>query len=631
MFARFLETQRAQRAQRKGISRPHSAMPPRALRSLRFLDWSRLGCALKSVVAILVVLGWLIGGSAVRANEDLYRKVAPATALVFKNEGPFLGGAGTGFLIDAKERLVITARHVVEKAMGGGVVPAVVVIFAQSNEGEIITESDYYRKQRSTLEVRGKVIYDNVRRDMAVIQVDKLPAGVKPLKLAPQRARPGQTVHLIGNSTDPEGGVFGYCQGYVRNVFRYEMMGASVVATQAPANKGDSGGPMFNNSGEIIGFASMSILKGPLTLQGAPGDAIQLLQLGVCVTEIRDGLQEMRERQKAVSFQGEAKVSAHHVMMEKDALYRIVVKGNGFVPDLHVDNFVINPLPSAAPFSIQDAQYLYTPRETKEHRIQVGHLPGRDLAKQAFPYTLTVDRVAFEPDATLKEQKLKLNEHASKLEAGKLYNITVRGKGFEPDLQVIDSGKIVATRFSTGQAVKSGWAQALGFGKAEYETSLAWMPPRTAEFRIMVAVGPFSKAAAGPLDYTLQIAEQKIDFSVRDQLTATDPLYPQAGPFKVHKVKLEAGKNYQIDMFTTAFDSRLVLEDAAGKVVMQGFDSDGYNARLVFRPTKSDTFRVVCTAHQIDAAGAYLLTVVDNPQAQPGPVRFGTKGLPGAK
>jgi hypothetical protein len=145
-----------------------------------------------------------------------------------------------------------------------------------------------------------------------------------------------------------------------------------------------------------------------------------------------------------------------------------------------------------------------------------------------------------------------------------------------------------------------------------------------------VAVGPYSRNAAGPLDYTLQVAEQKVDYLVRDQLTAKDPLYPQAGPHKIHTVKLEAGKNYQFDLFTTAFDARLILEDSTGKVVTQGFDADGYNARLVVRPTKTDSYRVIATAHQIDAAGPYVLTVADNPQAQPGLPRF-TKPFPGVK
>ena len=60
----------------------------------------------------------------------------------------------------------------------------------------------------------------------------------------------------------------------------------------------------------------------------------------------------------------------------------------------------------------------------------------------------------------------------------------------------------------------------------------------------------------------LKVAELKVVLTVRDQLTAKDPIYPKAGPFKVHPVKLEAGKTYQIDLTTTAVDSRSGIADA---------------------------------------------------------------------
>jgi hypothetical protein len=123
----------------------------------------------------------------------------------------------------------------------------------------------------------------------------------------------------------------------------------------------------------------------------------------------------------------------------------------------------------------------------------------------------------------------------------------------------------------------------------------------------------------------VKIVEQKLHLSLSDQLTLNDPLYPNAGPFKVHPVKLEAGKNYQIDLCTTAFDSHLVLEDAAGKVLARGFDVDALNGRLLFRPATTDTYRIVATAHQEDARGSYTLTVAENPGAAAGPF-MGAKG-----
>jgi hypothetical protein len=122
-----------------------------------------------------------------------------------------------------------------------------------------------------------------------------------------------------------------------------------------------------------------------------------------------------------------------------------------------------------------------------------------------------------------------------------------------------------------------------------------------------------------------------MELSLKEQLTKQDPTYPgRGGPHKVHTVKLEAGKNYQIDMMSRFFDTYLFLEDSAGKVLMEDDDGgEGRNARIIFRPTRTDTYRIVATTFNRGAAiyslGAYSLLVVENPHAQP---RFGTP-LPG--
>ncbi len=582
-----------------------------------------------------------------RADEELYRQVVPSTALVYKSQVPLAGSAGTGFLIDDKERLLVTARHVVEN-INGGLAPAVAVIFAQTEEGEIITDARHYRKNWQTLAVRGKVIYDSVRRDLAVLQLDKLPGGIKPLKLAAKQARPGQMAHVIGNSTEPFGGVFCYCQGRVRNVLRYEELGAQVVFTQAPTNKGDSGGPLVNNLGDVVGLASMSTIGGTLP-KANPFHDVQVTNISICVTEIREALQEMRSQllagkdglpirltsQKMVTFKGDAKSSVHLVALEKDIMYRILVKAEGFVPDVRIDNNLVNPAVASTQVRGNDWQHLFTPTETKGYRIGVGHFPGPDIGKGPFPYTLTVDQIAFEPETAFKGPELKLNEHVKKLEAGKAYDIAIKGKGFEPDVQIVHGTRTVFTRYNNGQRANSGAAQglfeAVGLANAEFETAFRYVAGKTANYRILIAVSPFSPPGSGPLNYTVTIVEPKVRLSVNDQLTAKEPRYPQAGPFKVHTVKLEAGKDYQIDLITTAFDSHVLVEDSAGKAVMHGFDAEGFSSRLFFRPTKTDTYRVLATARQIEARGPYTLTVADSPKSQPGLPGGGNKPFKGMK
>jgi hypothetical protein len=565
-------------------------------------------------LALLALAMGLFPAGAARANEELYRKVAPATALIYRFAGPAARSNGTGFLIDEKERLLITARHVVENPEGG-MVFSVEVIFAQTDDGEIITDVAHYRKNWQKLIVRGKVIYENVRRDIAIVQLEKLPAGIKPLELSPRIARPGQTVHMIGNSTESFGCVFSYCHGYVRNSFNWEELGARVVSTQLPINKGDSGGPMVDNLGKVVGFVFMGTTGGPIPKTSAL-HGFQVKGLCVCVSEVRQALAEMRSRLVAArdAVTGEAKASVHFVKMEKDTLYRILVKAKGFVPDVRIDNILVNPAVAPRRGPENEWQHLFTPTETKEYRIQVSQFPGRDVGKG--PYHFSVDKVSFKPETTIKDPQLQLNEHVRKFEAGKVYDIIVKGKGFEPDLQVLDGSKSVLTRFNNGNRAKTGATQRffedLGLGTTEFETVLRFVSGRTADYRILVAVSPFSPKGS-PLDYTLQIAEQKVHFSTSDQLTAKEPVYPKAGPFKVHTVKLESGRDYQIDLITSAFDSHVVLEDSAGTVLRHGLDAEGFNSRLFFRPIKSDTYRVVVTAHQIAARGAYTLTISDSP------------------
>jgi S1-C subfamily serine protease len=582
------------------------------------------------VLGVLALGLCLPGAMPVRADEAVYRKVAPSTALIFKSDGPFAGGAGTGFLVDAQRRWLVTARHVVANT-GGGLAGAVVVVFAQTRDGALITDAAYYRKNWQTLAVRGKVIYESVRRDMAVLEVEKLPRGMKPLELAARPARPGQMVHIIGNSNQHFGGVFGYCQGSVRNAFRWEDLGAWVVATQVPTNKGDSGGPMVNNLGEVVGFAAMSTVGGNLP-RANPFFDQQVTGLSICVTEIREALKELRsalalESPHVVILKGQARAGVHLVSMKKDVLYRIRVNGKGFVPDVLIDNIVINPKATSVFGPGNEWQQFFTPRETKEYRVQIGYWPGSSIGKGSFPYALSVEEATFVPETPPKEAQIKLNEHSRRLEAGKAYRITVRAKRFLPDVQVFEGSRAVAAEFSDGNPVNRGAVQAvwegLGLAPMEFETALTFVAVRTADYRIVVAVGPDSPPGGNPLAYTVQIAEQKLHLSVSDQLTARDPRYLQGGPFKVHTVKLEGGKSYQIDLSTSAFDSCLLLEDSGGKLVMKGLDVDACNARLLFRPTRTGTYRVVASAHQIDATGPYRLTVVESPHAESGMRKLG--------
>jgi hypothetical protein len=104
-------------------------------------------------------------------------------------------------------------------------------------------------------------------------------------------------------------------------------------------------------------------------------------------------------------------------------------------------------------------------------------------------------------------------------------------------------------------------------------------------------------------------------FTVSDKLIPQDPKDRiRVGSYhKIYNVKMEAGSTYTIDMVThkeTFFDNYLRLEDSAGNNLAQDDDSGGnLNARIVFRPTRNDTYRIIATTLGGGATGSFTVTV----------------------
>jgi hypothetical protein len=113
------------------------------------------------------------------------------------------------------------------------------------------------------------------------------------------------------------------------------------------------------------------------------------------------------------------------------------------------------------------------------------------------------------------------------------------------------------------------------------------------------------------------------DKSTEDKLKVEGKLRPDdpkdkvltQRPHKVHEMKMKAGRTYQIDLVSTAFDSFLRLEDSTGKQLAQDDDSGGdLNARIVFKAPKDDTYRIIVLTFN-GQTGPYTLTVAVPSQA----------------
>jgi putative serine protease PepD len=175
-------------------------------------------------------------------NVRIYKQAAPAVANIvtrtveydfFFNAVP-TEGAGSGFLIDANGH-ILTNYHVVEGA--------------QTIEVVLGDQSRY----------KAKFIGADQRNDIALIQIDTRGYKLTPLTLGDSRNLiVGQRVLAIGN---PFGFQSTLTTGVVSSLGRTVQTGDSTfideaIQTDASINRGNSGGPLLNSHGEVIGINS---------------------------------------------------------------------------------------------------------------------------------------------------------------------------------------------------------------------------------------------------------------------------------------------------------------------------------------------------------------------------------------
>jgi predicted Zn finger-like uncharacterized protein len=178
------------------------------------------------------------------------------------------GAMGSGELIDRDNRLVLTNYHVVHGMID------FIVMFPEHDkkDGKLIKERNYYITQaRADNVIKGKVVAIDKGRDLALIQLDRVPDGAEALPFAKTEPQEGDQVHSIGNPGASDQ-LWVYTNGKVRGIYKKEWLSggadfvldlkAKVVETDSPVNPGDSGGPCVNDRGELIGTTQGKSTRG---------------------------------------------------------------------------------------------------------------------------------------------------------------------------------------------------------------------------------------------------------------------------------------------------------------------------------------------------------------------------------
>jgi S1-C subfamily serine protease len=175
------------------------------------------------------------------------------------------------------------------------VLPSVVQIQATSDlgsgivyddQGHIVTNAHVVGDAKtfkvttanSTDELTAKLVYSYPEQDLAVIKLDKVPAGLKAAKFADSsKVAVGQIVLAMGS---PLGLSSSVTQGIVSATGRTVSEGrtsgtgatiANMVQTSAAINPGNSGGALVNLDGEVIGIPTLAATDPDLGDSAAPG------------------------------------------------------------------------------------------------------------------------------------------------------------------------------------------------------------------------------------------------------------------------------------------------------------------------------------------------------------------------
>jgi S1-C subfamily serine protease len=220
--------------------------------------------------AVAVLLVCLTAAGPARAEDQaLYQKTLQATGLIGVKDH----GIGTCWVVDREQKLVITNKHVV----GNG--NEAVVIFPMYKDGTVVTDLSAYRELGQKLAIKGKVLYRDEKRDLALVQLEWLPRNVQALPLAKNSAAKDDMILSIGNSSIivPAGqqphlwkvrtGKVA-AKGFVKTLYKNtgDQLEVSMITSFDSTRPGDSGGPVVNAKGELVAVTSGGTENGTVGL-----------------------------------------------------------------------------------------------------------------------------------------------------------------------------------------------------------------------------------------------------------------------------------------------------------------------------------------------------------------------------
>ncbi len=166
-------------------------------------------------------------------SEAIYSKISPAVVEVsaYLPSGSQYS-LGSGFFIDDSGRFV-TNYHVIDGANAGE------ITLSDGSRCDILYVQDYDKAL-----------------DLAIVQADV--SGNEWLAISERPVTTGETIYALGSS---QGLTSTFSTGIVSTAAR-DMDGVRCIQITAPISQGNSGGPLVDPYGEVVGVNSMTLITG---------------------------------------------------------------------------------------------------------------------------------------------------------------------------------------------------------------------------------------------------------------------------------------------------------------------------------------------------------------------------------
>lgn len=187
-------------------------------------------------LALLALFVFAAGAAAQESLPELVRRVKPSVVSVITyNEAGEVALTGSGFFVRPGQ--VLTNLHVIEGAAR---------VEVRTFEGKGKT---YVARGLSAVDEEG---------DLAVVGVEMPPERASVAAAASVVPEEGERIFVIGNPLRLEGSV---SDGIVSAVREVPNLGRIVQIT-APISHGNSGSPVFNMKGEVVGVVTIRVMNG---------------------------------------------------------------------------------------------------------------------------------------------------------------------------------------------------------------------------------------------------------------------------------------------------------------------------------------------------------------------------------